>query len=835
MRKPKSARARRQWGSDRRPNPLPMVPPKPTDRAITFGRLGIVLTVIAWLAYVITTVLREYIDHGVQGMRFMAESLSYVLVVSLLTFSSLMYLMARQGYLRRARDYQRVPRSEIDQFFGSSLPTLTVLVPSYKEDTRVVRTTLLSTALQEYPYMRIVLLLDDPPNPTDRESRDSLAASRALAAEIESMLAAPRERFQRTLESFEMISGRSEIASVADILQLAAEFNWAVQWLEGVAENEEIVDHVDEFFVAQVLRALAADFRLLQTALLSAAGDDAEMPTERLLQLYRRLAWTFRAELTSFERKSYESLSHEPNKAMNLNSYIGLMGGTFNVEETATGRILQPARGSGQVVIPDTDYILTLDADSVLLREYCLRLVHLLEQPENARVAVTQTPYSAFPGSRTRIERLAGASTDLQHIVHQGLTHYGATFWVGANAILRKRALEDIVEVERVAGVEVRRYVQDRTVIEDTESSIDMGIHGWSLVNFPERLSYSATPSDFGSLCIQRRRWADGGLLILPKLWKQARERRRRLEPGHFGEMMLRINYMASICWSSFGLLFMLAYPYNSRLLSPLVVLAAMPYFLSMAADLKHCGYKRTDVLRIYGFNLILLPVNLAGVLKSLQQAITNKKLPFARTPKVQERTTAAPLLVITPYLIVAFSLYTLWRDTNSHNWGNAAFAIFNALLTMYSIVSFIGLRNSVVDVCVGLVRRLYVSNPKSARTKVAKPAAAEPARFDWEAVLYDGVAPLPSGGAAEPAAIPTQGVRTQPTEIVLPTGGGSVPAAQIFSSGDAMAAFAQLVEALGPRASVVVNLEGDGVMVSVGQPAQPALWDGLDRRGVTR
>ncbi len=174
-------------------------------------------------------------------------------------------------------------------------------------------------------------------------------------------------------------------------------------------------------------------------------------------------------------------------------------------------------------MIPDADFVLTLDADSVLLPEYCLRLVYLLEQPENFRLAVAQTPYSAFPGSSTRMERLAGATTDLQHIVHQGMSYHDATFWVGANAVIRKKALEDIVEIEHQGGFEIRRYVQDRTVIEDTESSLDLAVHGWRLINYPERLSYSATPPDFGSLAIQRRRWANGGLLILPKLWRLSR------------------------------------------------------------------------------------------------------------------------------------------------------------------------------------------------------------------------------------------------------------------------------------------------------------------------
>ncbi|MDZ7726816.1 MAG: glycosyltransferase family 2 protein [Dehalococcoidia bacterium] len=106
----------------------------------------------------------------------------------------------------------------------------------------------------------------------------------------------------------------------------------------------------------------------------------------------------------------------------------------------------------------------------------------------------------------------------MQYIVHQGMTHHGATFWVGANAVLRKRAIDQLVEEDVENGFPVRRYIKDRTVIEDTESSIDLRALGWRLYNYPERLSYSATPPDFGSLVIQRQRWANGGLVILPKL-----------------------------------------------------------------------------------------------------------------------------------------------------------------------------------------------------------------------------------------------------------------------------------------------------------------------------
>jgi cellulose synthase/poly-beta-1,6-N-acetylglucosamine synthase-like glycosyltransferase len=413
------------------------------------------------------------------------------------------------------------------------------------------------------------------------------------------------------------------------------------------------------------------------------------------------------------------------------------MGGSYLRRSTPDGLILLPIKPGqkADVTFPDSEFLLTLDADSILLREYCLRLVYFLQQPDNARVAVTQTPYSSFRGAGTRIERLAGASTDIQHILHQGMSYYGATFWVGANAVIRKRALDDIAETEWIGGFEVRRFIQDRTVIEDTESSIDLTLHGWSLVNYPERLSYSATPPDFGSLIVQRRRWANGGLLILPKLWVQTRERKRRGEAVSRTEILLRLNYMASIAWASFSLIFILAFPFYGQLLSPFVLLAAMPYFISMANDLKYCGYKRTDVLRIYGFNLILLPVNLAGVLKSLQQALTSKKIPFARTPKVKNRTVAPLIYILIPLLIVAFSGFTFWRDEQAHNWANASFEFFNALLASWAIIAYIGIGHVLGDIWRGLTDWLYVEVP----ARKAAPAVDPKLALDWRAVLYHG------------------------------------------------------------------------------------------------
>ncbi|MEL0627426.1 glycosyltransferase family 2 protein [Salinibacterium amurskyense] len=731
---------RRQWGAESRLEPLPTVHPAPSDRTIALARLAIVATVVFWLTYVIYTVLRQFINNGTESFRFTAEAVSYLIVVTFLTFSALMYLIARHGAYQRFRAHARVPRAELDRHFADNQGSITVLVPSYSEEPDVVRATLWSACLQEYPSLSVVLLLDDPPFPNDPDAAAQLSKSRLLTEQIQSELAVPRARFIGALSAFEQRLEQKRPLGLSEVNDLADEYRWAAIWLQTKAENEQRIDHVDEFFVSQVLLGLADELQLTADALGAALNERMVPPAARLHELYRRLSRTFDATLSTFERKLYASVSHEANKAMNLNAYIGLMGGNYRPEETPDGTVLRPvARAeAGDLSIPDSEYLLTLDADSLLLRDYCLRLVYLLEQKDNARVAVTQTPYSSFRGASTRIERLAGATTDLQHILHQGKSYYGATFWVGANAVIRKAALDDIVETETEGGFTVKRFVQDRTVIEDTESSIDLGAHGWTLVNYPERLSYSATPPDFGSLVVQRRRWANGGLLIMPKLLRQMRERRARGETVQWTEFFLRVNYMTSIAWASFGLVFLLAYPYDSRLLSPVVLLAAVPYFLSMGADLRYCGYKFTDIFRIYGFNLILLPVNLAGVIKSIEQAITSKKIPFARTPKVRNRTATPLLYVISPLIIIGFSAFTFWRDLNAENWGNAAFAAFNTVLAGLALVSYIGIWNTVVDIWLGVTRPLFVERgPKKSKKKES--TAPEPTTLDWRSILYYG------------------------------------------------------------------------------------------------
>jgi hypothetical protein len=96
-----------------------------------------------------------------------AQTLFLVIVASLV-YGACVYLFARLGYIRRIVEHAPAHDEVLAVVFGESDPPLiTILVPSYMEEPRIVRRTLLSAALQTYPRRRVVLLIDDPPRTGD--------------------------------------------------------------------------------------------------------------------------------------------------------------------------------------------------------------------------------------------------------------------------------------------------------------------------------------------------------------------------------------------------------------------------------------------------------------------------------------------------------------------------------------------------------------------------------------------------------------------------------------------------------------------------------------------
>lgn len=628
------------------------------------------------------------------------EALEIILFLSIgtgLLYGSLVFFLTRIGRFKRLQSTNYPTTQQLVQEFytRSETPSVTVLVPSYKEELRTIEMTLFSAAAMEYPDTHVILLLDDPSSYTNPQDQKLLFKTQQLSSKIESefrplceMVAKARSEFAlRTANSFDV---RSEAIAVAQV------FEHLLRWYERKREQFCADDHVDHFYDGLVLRGGVDRMRALRNNCYALQEQD-EVTVKDAIPLYYARAYAFTSvTLAVFQRKGYENLSHEPNKAMNLNSYIGLMGEKYS-EQIIGEKTHLVAHEAGSVSIPNSDYLITLDADSLLASEYALRLVHHMESAGNKRLAVAQTPYNAFHCPFVNIERIAAATTDIQHLIHQGFEYYGASYWVGANALLRVKALADIKELDTERGYTISRYIQDRTVIEDTESTIDMLTKGWRVYNYLAVLAYSATPPDYGALVIQRRRWANGGLIIFPKLLRYILWGPDplwfRLTSG-----FIRAHYLLSIAIVNLGVLLMILYPFTADLEVALFASAALLYFWLYARDLGQLGYGGLDVLRVYALNLLLIPVQLAGVFKSIEQLVTKEKIPFGRTPKVLDRTAAAWYFILFTWALTGYMLTGSVIDFWVGRYESAIFSAINGLFLFYACTYFIGWRHGLSD-----------------------------------------------------------------------------------------------------------------------------------------
>lgn len=683
-----------------------------TEIRLTQVSLAVTAAATALLAWSTGTVAWTAFVEGQVGR--LLESILFSALAGFLVCGNLCYQVARLGQLKRANTHLRSALASASDVDYDSAPALTILVPSYKEEISIIRQTLMSAALQDYPKKRVVLLLDDPPDPKTLKDRAALWAGRNLPFELRTLLQEPADYIGQACADFLARRSANRLMLGNECVRLSECFTWAAQWFETQAKRFPTESHTDVWFVEEILTKPAEACRAQASQWFAKRKQIRPIEESRLLAEidadYAHLAGRFRVEFDVFERKQYCNLSHEPNKAMNLNSYLGLMGKRMRPVPGKNGvALVETPRQLNSRLFPDTPYVITLDADSLLKPRYASTLVRLMEQAEHAHTAVAQTPYSAFPNPPGVMERTAGATTDIQYLVHQGFTQYGATFWVGANALLRKSALEDIcVEEPTDTGV-IRRYIQDRTVIEDTESTVDLLAKGWTLHNHPERLAYSATPPDFGSLTVQRARWANGGLIILPKLLGFLLRSPKQFSTAIQG--ILQVHYLTSLAFTPLSVLLLLMIPFSSELMTTWMPLAALPYFALYARDLSHAGYRpMRDLLRVYALNLLLIPVHLGGGLKSMQQAIVGTKIPFRRTPKISGHTcTPVTYLALEVAMVLVsmglFLCYFTWG-----RWISGTFALMNAILMLYGIRQFIGFAELKEDLLQGWRERIVRS-----------------------------------------------------------------------------------------------------------------------------
>ena len=217
----------------------------------------------------------------------------FVPIVVALFYGNAVYQATRLGRLRRRA--QDVP---LNPQHATPSPAVTILVPSYREEHRVVQQTLLSAALADYPAKEIVLLLDDPPAASKGQELPALKATRQTIAGLSDRFGAMARRIveaRNLTETHEIGPAAGRLAS------LYAEGAALIESLatQSAGGSPSALCHADRVFMSELALPIVRRLR----------DRDAHTTRPRHLRKSSRDTRIFSRSSTSALRASRESCS----------------------------------------------------------------------------------------------------------------------------------------------------------------------------------------------------------------------------------------------------------------------------------------------------------------------------------------------------------------------------------------------------------------------------------------------------------------------------------------------------------------------------------------------
>lgn len=295
----------------------------------------------------------------------------------------------------------------------------------------------------------------------------------------------------------------------------------------------------------------------------------------------------------------------------------------------------------------DGDVMAVFDADFIPQPDFLVRTLGYFDNP---RVAFVQTPQEFY--NLDSLQHAHGAKLDdwneqtlFYRVIQPGKQRWGAAFWCGCPAVLRRAALAD------VGGIATE------TVTEDMHTALRLHARGWEGIYHNEVLALGLAPGDFAGFTTQRLRWAQGAMQLL-----RGRDNPlfvRGLRP------MQRLCYLASLLswFDGWSLAIAAAVPLvvlatgisPVREVGPLFYAFLAPMLLAQLANLW---------VRSQGHPWRMLQQSVLRMPSSLQataRLLLTRALPFRVTPKGVTR--VAPVREVLPLIILAIlaGLGTLW------------------------------------------------------------------------------------------------------------------------------------------------------------------------------
>ena len=300
------------------------------------------------------------------------------------------------------------------------------------------------------------------------------------------------------------------------------------------------------------------------------------------------------------------------------------------------------------------DFILQLDADHVPLPHILDRLLGYMAADD--RLAFVQSPQNFYnsdsfdghldPESR----RYFGEQTVFFSVILPGKDHWGAAFFCGSCAVIRRAALMEL------GGFSTE------TITEDMETSIRLHARGWQSAYHAEALAYGLAPDTATAFHTQRLRWAQGTMqiwrkfnpLTLPGLSLAQRVSYFQCVVGYLEAPARLVFYFAPLIYLFTGILpiHALNLEFLTRFVPMYAAMVTLAHLLGRGTSAPYWLLERALMMKVFT-HLLALP------------AYFSRSLRFRVTPKGGG---AVPVRLYAPHVLLMLAAAAAIA------WGTAAF-----------------------------------------------------------------------------------------------------------------------------------------------------------------
>jgi cellulose synthase/poly-beta-1,6-N-acetylglucosamine synthase-like glycosyltransferase len=152
----------------------------------------------------------------------------------------------------------------------------------------------------------------------------------------------------------------------------------------------------------------------------------------------------------------------------------------------------------------NSDFIASFDADFIPQKDFLEKLLGYFNDPKVALVQSPQYYYNINSFQHKRLyQRIWNEQNTFFDLILNGRNHWNSSFWIGTNAIVRRKA------IEQIGGISYE------SVIEDMLTTMRLHSNKWKTVYVNKPYAYGLAPSNIRQFLIQRKRWAEGAMQIM--------------------------------------------------------------------------------------------------------------------------------------------------------------------------------------------------------------------------------------------------------------------------------------------------------------------------------